>query len=119
MPQSQRLKETLTSVLESVSASLKAPVAKTDFELDLRSQFIRTQEVCSSANRIPFHVSQSSSIETASSNWFADVLRHAYDDVLCLKGCGGADAVFIGSGTLRGDSVYGPGSPVRTQALRR
>ena len=45
MPQSQKLKETLTSVLESVSASLKAPVAKIDVELDLRSQYIRTEEV--------------------------------------------------------------------------
>jgi len=46
MPQSQTLKETLKSVLNSVSASLGAPVAKTDIELDLRSQYIRTQEVC-------------------------------------------------------------------------
>ena len=45
MPQSQKLKEALKSVLESVSSSLKAPVANTDVELDLRSQFIRTQEV--------------------------------------------------------------------------
>ena len=45
MPQSQKLKEALRSVLESVSSSLKAPVAKTDVELDMRSQFIRTQEV--------------------------------------------------------------------------
>ena len=45
MPQSQTLKETLKSVLDSVSASLKAPVAKTDVELDLRSQYIRTDEV--------------------------------------------------------------------------
>ena len=44
-PQSQRLKETLQSVLESVSASLKVPVAKTDAEIDLRSQHTRTQEV--------------------------------------------------------------------------
>ena len=46
MPQSKTLKETLKSVLDSVSASLKAPVAKTDVEIDLRSQHIRTQEVC-------------------------------------------------------------------------
>jgi len=46
MPQSQTLKETLKSVLDSVSASLKAPVAKTDVEIDLRSQYIRTEEVC-------------------------------------------------------------------------
>ena len=45
----------------------------------------------------------------ASSNWFADILRHTYDDALCMKGGGGADAVFISAGTLRGDSVYGPG----------
>jgi len=45
MPQSQTLKETLKSVLDSVSASLGAPVAKTDVELDLRSQYTRTQEV--------------------------------------------------------------------------
>ncbi|KAF9644867.1 5'-nucleotidase [Thelephora ganbajun] len=91
MPQSQRLKETLRSVLDSVSDSLKKPVAKADVELDLRSQYLRTQEM-------------------ASSNWFADILRHTYDDVLRLKGCGGADAVFFGAGALRGDSTYGPGN---------
>ena len=61
MPQSQRLKETLKSVLESVSASLKAPVAKTDVEIDLRSQYIRTQEV-RFRKRTSFHISQSSPI---------------------------------------------------------
>lgn len=45
MPQCQKLNEILETVLESVSASLKAPVAKTDVELDLRSQYIRTREV--------------------------------------------------------------------------
>jgi 5'-nucleotidase len=39
----------------------------------------------------------------------ADVLRHAYDDALCVKGGGVADGVLICGGTLRGDSVYGPG----------
>jgi len=43
-------------------------------------------------------------------NWFADVIRHSYDDALCMKGCGGSDGVFICAGTLRGDSVYGPGN---------
>ena len=50
-PQSQKLKEILESVLESVSASLKAPVAKIDGEIDLRSQYIRTQEVRFSGDR--------------------------------------------------------------------
>jgi len=34
---------------------------------------------------------------------------HAYDDALCIRHKGGADAVFICGGTIRGDSVYGPG----------
>jgi len=51
MPQSQTLKETLKSVLDSVSASLKAPVAKTDVEIDLRSEHIRMGEVCFSKYR--------------------------------------------------------------------
>ena len=40
----------------------------------------------------------------------ADVLRHAYDDALCVKDGGIADGVLICGGTLRGDSVYGPGT---------
>jgi len=36
-------------------------------------------------------------------------LRHAYDESLTLKGCGGSDGVLICGGTLRGDTVYGPG----------
>lgn len=48
-------------------------------------------------------------MESAAANWFADVLLHAYDDALCMQGLGGADAVLINAGTLRGDSVYGPG----------
>lgn len=48
--------------------------------------------------------------QSASGNWFADILRHTYDDALCVKGVdGGADGVFICAGMLRGDSVYGPG----------
>jgi len=78
----------LESILSSVSDALKAPVCKTDVELDLRSQLIRTQE-------------------TASANWFADVLRHAYDEAPTMGG--GSDGVFICAGTLRGDSIYGPG----------
>lgn len=45
----------------------------------------------------------------AAANWFADVLRHAYDDALCLQTGGGSDGVLICAGTLRGDSIYGPG----------
>jgi 5'-nucleotidase len=37
------------------------------------------------------------------------VIFHAYDDALCIRHKGGADAVFICGGTIRGDSVYGPG----------
>jgi hypothetical protein len=49
-------------------------------------------------------------LQSASADWFADILRHTYDDALCVKGIqGGVDAVFICAGMLRGDSVYGPG----------
>ncbi|GBE86672.1 Metallo-dependent phosphatase [Sparassis crispa] len=85
---SKVLTELLKTLLSSVSSALKAPVCKTDVELDLRSELIRTREI-------------------SSTNWFADVLRHAYDEALSCGG--GTDGVFICAGTLRGDSVYGPG----------
>ncbi|KAI0362720.1 Metallo-dependent phosphatase [Trametes cingulata] len=87
---SERVAKLLHDLLSSVSSALKAPVCKTAVELDLRSSIIRVQE-------------------TAGANWFADVLRHAYDDALCLQTGGGSDGVFICAGTLRGDSIYGPG----------
>ncbi|KAI0721526.1 Metallo-dependent phosphatase [Cerioporus squamosus] len=90
MKKNERIAKLLESLLSSVSSALKAPICKTAVELDLRSSLIRVQE-------------------TAAANWFADVLRHAYDDALCLKTGGGSDGVFICAGTLRGDSVYGPG----------
>jgi len=85
------LRKVLDNILESVSASLKAPLCKLAAQLDLRSHLIRTQE-------------------SAGADWFADILRHTYDDALCMKGIqGGVDGVFISAGMLRGDSVYGPG----------
>ena len=49
-------------------------------------------------------------LQSASADWFADILRHTYDDALCMKGIeGGVDGVLICAGMLRGDSVYGPG----------
>lgn len=48
-------------------------------------------------------------MESASGNWFADVIHHAYDDSLRNMGYDGADGVFLCAGALRGDSVYGPG----------
>jgi 5'-nucleotidase len=70
-----------------VEDTLRAPVCKLAVELDVRSEFIRVSE-------------------SAAGNWFADIIRHAYDDALCINGCGGSDAVLICAGTLRGDSVY-------------
>ncbi|KAI0273835.1 Metallo-dependent phosphatase [Gloeopeniophorella convolvens] len=87
----EKLGKVLDNILKSVGASLKAPLCKLSAELDVKSQLIRTQE-------------------SASADWFADILRHTYDDALCMKGIeGGADGVFICAGMLRGDSVYGPG----------
>lgn len=84
------MKKLLETLLSSVSETLKAPVCKTTTTIDVRSQYIRTGE-------------------SAAGNWFADIIRHAYDDALCMKGCGVSDGVFICAGTLRGDSIYGPG----------
>ncbi|KAJ3993856.1 Metallo-dependent phosphatase-like protein [Lentinula boryana] len=88
---STELTEMLKILLSSVSKSLKAPVCKSTVTLDLRSNIIRTEE-------------------SAAGNWFADIVRHSYDDCETLKGCGGSDAVLICAGTLRGDSEYGPGN---------
>ncbi|THV08018.1 Metallo-dependent phosphatase [Dendrothele bispora CBS 962.96] len=84
------LKVLLKKLLSSVSSALKAPVCRSTVQLDLRSQFIRISE-------------------SAAGNWFADIIRHAYDDCLTVGGGGGADGVLICAGTLRGDSEYGPG----------
>ncbi|KAF5358493.1 hypothetical protein D9756_001737 [Leucocoprinus leucothites] len=90
MESSATLAEILKKVLSSVNSAMKAPVCQTTTLLDFRSRNIRIGEA-------------------AAPNWMADIIRHAYDDALCLQGSGGADGVFICAGTLRGDSTYGPG----------
>ncbi|KAL0567578.1 hypothetical protein V5O48_014416 [Marasmius crinis-equi] len=81
MPSSEELSQLLKKLLSSVSSSLKAPVCKSTVSLNLRSSIIRTEE-------------------TAGANWFADIIRHAYDDALCMKGRGGSDAVFMCAGNI-------------------
>ena len=90
MRSSKQIADLLVDVIAHLSKALKAPLCKTDVELDCRSALVRTTE-------------------SAIGNWFADVLRHAYDEALCLQGCGGSDGVLICGGTIRGDSTYGPG----------
>ena len=46
MPSSKNLQEILSGLLLSVSEALKVPACITEVELDLRSQFLRTDEVC-------------------------------------------------------------------------
>ncbi|KAG8906831.1 hypothetical protein FRB99_006006 [Tulasnella sp. 403] len=89
MPSSPSMKQLLSTLLADVSSALKAPVCRTLTEVNCKSTDYKRQ--------------------SASGNWFADVLRHTYDDALCVKGRGGADGVLICGGTIRGDSVYGPG----------
>lgn len=108
----QKLRKILDQILASVGASLKAPLCKLSAELDVRSQLIRTREVhaCSLLTVHRSLIYLFHSLQSASGDWFADILRHTYDDALCLKGIeGGADGVLICAGMLRGDSVYGPG----------
>ncbi|PVF93825.1 Metallo-dependent phosphatase [Serendipita vermifera] len=90
MQRSQKVSELLDKLVGDIEESLNKPVCKLDTELNCKSDVVRIGE-------------------SASGNWFADVIFHAYDDALCLRGEGGADAVFICGGTLRGDSTYGPG----------
>ena len=46
-------------------------------------------------------------LQSSAANFFADIVRHAYDDVSCMRG--GSDGALISTGTFRGDSTYGPG----------
>lgn len=104
------LRKVLDNILKSVGASLKAPLCKLEAELDVRSHLIRTQEVRLSASIFDLSHDSLFNLQSASADWFADILRHTYDDALCMKGIqGGVDGVFICAGMLRGDSVYGPG----------
>ncbi|KAJ8594242.1 Metallo-dependent phosphatase [Rhizopogon salebrosus TDB-379] len=90
-PSSEKVRVVLESQLSSVQSGLRSPVCRSEVELNLRSKIIRTGE-------------------SVAGNWFADVVRHAYDDSLCMKGRGGSDGVMLTAGTLRGDSVYPPGN---------
>jgi hypothetical protein len=110
----------LKELLSSVEGTLQKPVCFTLTPFDARSEVVRTRE-------------------TGLGNWAADVLMHAYAESLieggnqdffekekkengatpqvtaagdtneARKRKGGADAVIICGGTLRGDSQYGPG----------
>lgn len=104
---SERMSKLLEKLLSSVSSSLKAPVCKTDVVFDCKSSLVRLEEVSQSFVSPVVH---SFVLQSPAGNWFADVLRHAYDDAICFKGCGGTDGVLICGGTIRGDSEYGPGA---------
>ncbi|KAG9318101.1 Metallo-dependent phosphatase-like protein [Chiua virens] len=94
MPSSKNLHKILGDILSSVSRAFTVPVCITEVELDLRSWFLRTEE-------------------RGAANWFADALRHAYDDILRTKYGSGSDGVLICAGTLRGDSQYPAGEITR------
>ncbi|ELU40365.1 flagellar associated protein [Rhizoctonia solani AG-1 IA] len=89
-PPSPALTRIIKNQLDSVSSTLSEPICHTLTEWNAKSDLVRIDE-------------------SALGDWMADVLRHAYDDALCVKGGGPADGVLICGGTLRGDSVYGPG----------
>ncbi|KAG6874324.1 hypothetical protein C0995_001549 [Termitomyces sp. Mi166 len=110
---SEPMQKLLKTLLSSVSDTMDAPVCKTATTIDCLSQFIRTAEVRLSVSLVlgttrllgplDHH------LQSAAGNLIADIIRHAYDEALCMKGCGGSDGVLICAGTLRGDSTYGPG----------
>ncbi|CAE6431814.1 unnamed protein product [Rhizoctonia solani] len=86
-PASPALTNIIKSQLETVSSSLSEPICHSLTEWNAKSDVVRTDE-------------------SPLGDWMADVLRHAYDDALCVKGGGPADGVLICGGTLRGDSIY-------------
>jgi len=87
---SEPMSSLLKTVLSSVSSTFKAPVCTTATIIDVRSCFIRVTE-------------------SPVANLISDIVRYAYDDTLCVKGCGGSDGALLCAGTFRGDSTYGPG----------
>ncbi|CAE6416264.1 unnamed protein product [Rhizoctonia solani] len=89
-PASPALTRIIKNQLDSVSSSLSEPICHSLTEWNAKSDMVRTDE-------------------SSLGDWMADVLRHAYDDALCVKGGGPADGVLICGGTIRGDTVYGPG----------
>ncbi|KAK7460444.1 hypothetical protein VKT23_009166 [Stygiomarasmius scandens] len=89
-PASPELAVILKDLTSSVSESLNVPVCKTSVLLDVRSTVIRTDE-------------------SLIGNWLGDIFLHAYDTSPNLQQRGGADGVLFSSGTMRGDSQYGPG----------
>lgn len=90
------------SLLSTVNSTLANPVCYTLTPFDVRSEKVRTEEM-------------------AIGNWVADILLHAYaemleetskmdeEDHVARDFDGRADAVIICGGTLRGDSMYPPG----------
>ncbi|CAE7121238.1 unnamed protein product [Rhizoctonia solani] len=86
-PASPALTSIIKNQLDSVSSSLSEPICHSLTDWNAKSEVVRTDE-------------------SSLGDWMADVLRHAYDDALCVKGAGPADGVLICGGTLRGDSVY-------------
>ncbi|KAJ1307540.1 hypothetical protein OPQ81_001637 [Rhizoctonia solani] len=89
-PASPALARIIKDQLDSVSSSLSDPICHSLTEWNAKSDLLRTDE-------------------SALGDWMADVLRHAYDDALCTQGGDPADGVLICGGTIRGDSIYGPG----------
>lgn len=76
------------------------------------SHFPRVYHVMSSSTRIQSSLTTIYTImQSAIGNWIADIMHRAYDDVLVSQlGVGPADGALITGGTLRGDSIYGPGT---------
>ncbi|KIJ11934.1 hypothetical protein PAXINDRAFT_15266 [Paxillus involutus ATCC 200175] len=67
--------------------ALNKPILKTAVELDVRSEYIRSQE-------------------SPIGNWVADSIRNAYDEVLVKLVGKGADGVIATAGELRGNASF-------------
>jgi len=99
----------LKDLTASVSESLNVPVCKTSVLLDVRSTVIRTDEVDFLRVYVRNLLTPSTISQSLIGNWLGDIFLHAYDTSPNLQQRGGADGVLFSSGTMRGDSQYGPG----------
>lgn len=120
-PTSPMMDDMLKDLLSSVEGTLQKPVCFTLTPFDARSEVVRTREtgLGNWAADVLMHAYAESLVEGGNQDFFEKEKKEngvatpqataAGDANETRKRKGGADAVIICGGTLRGDSQYGPG----------
>lgn len=121
-PPSEMMDDMLKELLSSVEGTLQKPVCFTLTPFDARSEVVRTKEtgLGNWVADVLMHAYAESLIEGEHQDFFEKEKKKGNGEVTpkaaaakdqdeMRKRKGGADAVIICGGTLRGDSQYGPG----------